>query len=69
MPCPLRCVQHDVTIVGTGLSVNLNKKRIFPFGEIRFLREGNEPITGLLVVGDCPRTNDGAKRNRGFEVT
>jgi len=22
------------------------------------LREGNEPITSLLVVGDCPRTKE-----------
>jgi hypothetical protein len=30
-----------------------------------FLREGNEPIASSLAVGDCPRTKDGAERNRG----
>ncbi|PKM59476.1 MAG: hypothetical protein CVU99_13155, partial [Firmicutes bacterium HGW-Firmicutes-4] len=32
---------------------------------VPFLREGNEPIASSLAVGDCPRTKDEAKRNRG----
>ena len=30
-PCPLRCVQHDITIVGTGLSRFDSLKRLTPF--------------------------------------